>query len=105
MFSHEISWTFGACSSAQRYYYNTTTNVQCCQLAGNYELVCKDSNGDGWEGGYLEINGQEYCKEFNMGNEKKENATMANGNRNFCLHFPCFIMYWLSMLLNCMVSL
>jgi hypothetical protein len=96
MFSHEISWTFGACSSAQRYYYNTTTNVQCCQPAGNYELVCKDSMGDGWEGGYLEINGQEYCKEFNMGNEKKENATMANGNSNYSLHFPCFIIYWLN---------
>jgi hypothetical protein len=74
---HENSWTFGACSSTQDYQDETTTNEQCCQPAGDYELICKDSFGDGWHGGYLKINGQEYCKEFDTGDEKKENATMS----------------------------
>ena len=92
-YGRENSWTFGACSSAQEYQTSTTTNEQCCQPAGNYELVCKDSHGDGWHGGYLEISGQEHCKEFTTGKEKKEDATMANGNRSFSLHFHCFIIY------------
>ena len=80
MYGSENSWTFGACSNTQEYQDEVTTNEQCCQTAGDYELVCKDSFGDGWHGGYLEINGQEYCKQFKSGDEKKEMATMANGN-------------------------
>ena len=29
-----------------------------------YELICEDSWGDGWEGGFLEIAGFEFCKDF-----------------------------------------
>ena len=29
-----------------------------------YELICEDSWGDGWEGGFLEIAGLEFCKDF-----------------------------------------
>ena len=28
---------------------------------GDYELICKDSYGDGWNGGYITINGKRYC--------------------------------------------
>ena len=76
-YGHENSWTFGACASATEYQDETTTNEICCQPAGDYELVCKDSFGDGWHGGYLEINGQPYCQQFDSGFEKKVMSTMT----------------------------
>merc|ERR1712226_506090 len=48
---------------------------QCCQPAGSYDLVCKDSYGDGWHGGYLLIEGKKYCKRFKNGHEKTEEGT------------------------------
>ena len=54
-FGNENSWSFGNCYNNQTYpSYNTTTE-ECCQPAGTYELVCIDSYGDGWHGGYIEI--------------------------------------------------
>ena len=38
---------------------------QCCLPPGNHKLTCKDDWGDGWNGGFLEINGQRYCETFN----------------------------------------
>ena len=38
---------------------------QCCLPSGTHTLKCKDAWGDGWDGGYLEINGQKYCDNFN----------------------------------------
>ena len=90
---YENSWTFGACSSTQKYPNSATTKEQCCQPAGEYELVCKCSCGDGWHRGYLEIDGQKYCKKFRNGYEKTESATMGNsasGMTHFCFHYPLF---------------
>jgi hypothetical protein len=90
---YENSWTFGACSSTQKYPNSATTKEQCCQPAGEYELVCKCSCGDGWHRGYLEIDGQKYCKKFRNGYEKTESATMCNsasGMTHFCFHYPLF---------------
>ena len=38
--------------------------VPCKLEEGMYELICEDSWGDGWEGGFLEIVGIEFCKDF-----------------------------------------
>ena len=43
---------------------------ECCQPAGRYTLTCKCSYGDGWHGGYLEINGTNYCEDFKHGYSK-----------------------------------
>ena len=32
--------------------------------------MCKDSYGDGWNGGYIEIQGTRYCERFTSGREK-----------------------------------
>ena len=54
----------GSCSNGQEYGNRNTYTEECCQLAGDYQLVCKDSYGDGWHGGYIEILGVKYCQGF-----------------------------------------
>ena len=41
----------------------------CGAEEGNYTLTCKDSDGDGWNGNYIEIKEQPYCKDFTNGYE------------------------------------
>ena len=67
----EISWTFGNCTSNQVYESRQIYTEECCQLEGDYRLLCKDSYGDGWNGGYIEINGTQYCtySDFETGHE------------------------------------
>lgn len=76
IWANEISWSFGQCNSSQEYANNDIFTDECCQEAGSYELVCKDSYGDGWHGGYIEIEGTQYCNEFLHGHEQTEEATM-----------------------------
>ena len=38
--------------------------LQFCEIPhGNLTLECRDSWFDGWDGGYIEINGHQYCGE------------------------------------------
>jgi len=69
----EVSWRFGNCKSEQSYGDNEEYNEECCQHPANYELTCKDDcndmqcllgNGQGWQGGYIEIGGSKYCQNF-----------------------------------------
>jgi len=74
---YEISWTFGPkCTSLEpkiKYASNAeATPYECCQPAGEYELDCQDSYGDGWHGGYIEIGGQKYCEDFTSGQSKNQ---------------------------------
>ena len=39
-------------------------------------VTCKDEWGDGWHGGFLEINGNTYCGDFVSGSEYQK--TMPN---------------------------
>ena len=47
-------------------YASYATLTATCQLEEGveYELICEDEWGDGWDGGYLEIAGQRYCEDF-----------------------------------------
>ena len=72
---HEISWELlpqdpndplilSSCPPPPNTHYSSgATYPHNCQLtAGNkYELYCRDSYGDGWNGGYLTIQGTKYC--------------------------------------------
>ena len=80
----EIRWQIGAnagnCEN-ERTYGDDNSYSQSCQLpAGTHTIKCKDTYGDGWHGGYLEINGAEYCKTFTNprpnGYEKSESVTL-----------------------------
>ena len=79
--SSEVAWSVGACSShtdndgKNEYTDHAHFTQQCCLAAGNHKITCKDSYGDGWHGGYLEINGVKYCEDFTNGNEKQANLT------------------------------
>ena len=74
----EISWTLGSCKNEKIYgWYGAQYTQECCQAPGAIELECKDSSGDGWNGGYLEIEGNKYCDDFASGKEKKEQVTVT----------------------------
>jgi len=87
-FGHHNSWTFGNCKSDQAYKWYSTYIAKCCQPEGAYELACKDSAGDGWNGGYIEIEGNieggytKYCENFRAGKFQNHNVTMS-GNVKF----------------------
>lgn len=74
-YGFENSWTFGSCSSDREYLEHSEFTQRCCQPAGNYELTCKCSYGDGWHGGYLKVGGSttKICKDFTDGSEQKQN--------------------------------
>ena len=67
--ANEISWSIGTCSSDQVYKNQKEYVKECCVLSGDYTLKCKDSYGDGWHGGSIEIYGKSYCDDFKSGRE------------------------------------
>ena len=78
-FGSEISWNLKpsitaikepSCQSNGGYGNNAEYTEQCCLAPGNYNLECKDSYGDGWHGGYIEVNGERYCESFSTGSEE-----------------------------------
>lgn len=75
----EISWTFGSCESAAAGTYgnNAKYTEQCTLAPGTYTLTCKDTYGDGWNRGYLEIQGTKYCKNFKSGSQKTVQVTVG----------------------------
>ena len=69
---NENSWTLGSCSSNKTYDNHNQYEEECCLPYGKYELSCNDSNGDGWEGGYIQINGTSYCNVLKQFKTRKE---------------------------------
>ena len=69
-YGNEISWTLGSCSSDTNYGDYHEYTKRCCLSPGRYTLVCKDSYGDGWHGGYLTVLGTRFCESFNSGREE-----------------------------------
>ena len=62
---HEISWELGTCVSSKIYDSHKSYNQKCCLKPNKYTLLCYDSYGDGWNGGFVEIFGRRYCDDFN----------------------------------------
>ena len=63
-YGEENSWIFGSCSNNEAYQSDQRYTEICCQERGDYNVVCKDSYGDGWHGGYVEIGDVRYCDDF-----------------------------------------
>jgi len=74
-YAGEISWSFGTCLSNGPYEINNFYEQECCLGAGTYTVTCKDSYGDGWNGGYLEIAGKTLCG-GNFGKLKERTLTI-----------------------------
>ena len=72
LFGDANSWTFGSCSSDQQYGWFERYVQECCQPAGSYDLVCKSSDGDGWNKGFVQIGDsvKKLCKDFKNGFSK-----------------------------------
>ena len=89
-FPEEMSWSYGGCHGKDfedfgKYTYKKDKNgkpivykKQCWQPEGTHPVFCQDSYGDGWHGGYLEIDGKKYCEEFKKGHGRME----VIGNEN-----------------------
>ena len=93
---NEIEWIIGCkggstvcreCGSDLGYGNNQEYTQQCCMPEDQEEflITCKDSYGDGWHGGYLEINEETYCGDFSSGTELQD--TMKNESPTPGLHF------------------
>jgi hypothetical protein len=81
----EISWFITKtgektklCSS-QKYTGNIWYTDECPLPAGDYTLTCKDSYGDGWHGGYLNIKKKKYC-DFKTGYTKIEKFNLPQSH-------------------------
>ena len=78
---HEISWTIGTgdesrdCLSHEDIIHwdlSWEYDQMCClpKHTDEFVIACVDSYGDGWHGGYLEINGEKYCDNFSDGSHQ-----------------------------------
>ena len=83
----ENSWTFGSCSSSRTYSSKRTYTEKCCLFPGDQTLTCKDSYGDGWHGGYIEIEGKQYCKNFRKGKKKTTTVDVKGIAQNYMYTF------------------
>ena len=45
---------------------------ECCLAVGKHTLSCDDTYKDGWHGGFIAIQGEEYCKDFFDGHVQKQ---------------------------------
>jgi hypothetical protein len=66
-YGNEVSWTLTAedgtsCDGSSYGDNNGGVTTTCClPSSGNYVLLCMDGYGDGWNGGKITIDGDEYC--------------------------------------------
>jgi hypothetical protein len=65
----ENSWTLGDCSGSG-FEDNQEYDSVCCLTGGEHTLTCSDTYGDGWHGGFIEVDGVTYCNEFSKGMEE-----------------------------------
>ena len=50
---------------------------ECCLDAGKYTLNCDDTYKDGWHGGFIEIQGKQYCEDFTEGHQKSQDIDIV----------------------------
>ena len=77
-YAYENSWTLGTCQSKGGYANNNEYVEKCCLSPGSYILECKDSHGDGWHMGYIELDGSKYCESFTDGKKEINEITFED---------------------------
>jgi len=88
--AHEIQWNIkGAstnvtCRNKEEFENNQVKTIMCClpTLENEFKITCKDTYGDGWHLGHLEIMGKRYCENFTHGHEFS--AVMSNPAKQSC---------------------
>ena len=77
----ENSWTLGTCKSAQVYTYSFNYyKEECCLVAGQHQLTCHDSAGNGWNGEFIRVDGKMYCKDFTTGYQQSHKIDIIGNN-------------------------
>ena len=76
----DISWSLGSCQSnrgnpGQSDYQGNQEYNQQCHFSTSptnwvFRLTCKNTDGWGWGGAFITINGVNYCEDFLDGREK-----------------------------------
>ena len=70
----------GTCEGKQQRGNHDFRYSKCCLPPGKYTLKCKDSLGNGWEGGHVKIAGIHYCTGFTKGYQKSHQILIdSNG--------------------------
>ena len=88
-YGNEYDWSLGTCSSNQGYADNMEHTEECCLNAGEYTLKCKNAFDDGWNGGFLTIQGTNYCENFNTGSEEVAQVTVVIEGKYGLFRFEC----------------
>ena len=85
--TQRTSWTLGSCSKSRRWDQTWETYVDtCCLDAGSYQLSCDASGNNGWDGGFIEIQGKRYCENFLIGHQERHHVNITTiGNHLFKL--------------------
>ena len=60
-------WKDAVCKSKRSYGDSSDYEEECCLVPGEYILNCGTLYGEGWNGGYVEIDGTRYCEDFTSG--------------------------------------
>jgi len=78
---YECTWKVDGrdamCSSSRSFSSYSVRTETCCLTPGTHNFNCFDSWGDGWHGGYVTVNGQKLCHDFNYGRKKSTVFTIA----------------------------
>ena len=96
-YGDEISFSIGShhhnCSNTMTYGRKHGEYAEKCVLTpGEYTLKCKDSHGDGWHKGFIEIQGHKYCEDFTEGSEKTEQVIITGIDMDFYVGFCLIIL-------------
>ena len=87
---YENSWTFGDCSSSEVYNDDQTYYQECCQTEGEYSLICEDKYGDGWHGGYIEVDGKKWCEDFTSGHAQEQSIVLRGNAGRYLFHLEVY---------------
>ena len=68
----------GSCSNTIIYENYQTHEEECCLPPGEHTLECKDSYGDGWHGGFITINGTNYCENFKSSSQETHKVLIGS---------------------------
>ena len=89
-YGYENSWSLGTCTKGIDYENHQTYTESCCLNPGSYQLTCDDSYGDGWHGGFIEIDGKRYCESFNTGHQQVHTIHISLSAGNYFAQMSFF---------------
>ena len=78
-YGNETKWSIGNCKG-EGYQDNDRYIEQCCLHPGYHVLICEDTFGDGWHGGFIHLNDEIYCEDFRIGHQYLTQVNIPTNN-------------------------